>query len=286
MSLSLTKTKRRINSVESTKKITKAMELIATVKLKRFKTTMLNNVSYCEMIFRVVHELYKYNRDIPLSNYSLENNSKSDLYVVITSNLGLCAGYNNNIYKFVEASTNKENDFLMVIGNRGNSHYKNADYKLLDAPAYFENGITDENAVKFCNYLLKIYLTNNYRSIKLIYTHYVNSLSFVPSVFSILPFSIEMATEDDPYKGFPPIFEPNINEIMNEIVPIYITSLVYQKLLESQVSEQASRRTAMDSANDNADDILSTLKREYNKARQGAITREITEVVSAANAQE
>lgn len=285
MSLSLAKTKRRIASVTSTKKISKAMELIATVKLKKYKFSLENNTSYADMIFDIVRNLIKYDNKHLINNVFPKNDKdKPSLYVVITSNLGLCSAYNSNIYKKVDETIDIRNDELIVFGQRGMSHFKNGGYLLNNSPFDANSNLNESFSIKLCNYLLKQYLENKYSTINLIYTHYVNSIRFIPMVFQILPLSFDENIEDD-YKGYPPLIEPDIITVFKEIFPLYLSSVTYKKMLESQVSEQASRRTAMDVANDNADDLLNQLTREYNTSRQNAITREITEVVSAANAQ-
>ena len=121
------------------------------------------------------------------------------------------------------------------------------------------------------------FLNGNYRSIKIVYTKYVNSLRFTPQEMTIFPI---INKEYKKEYGFEPIYDPNVKTLINELVPIYLTSSLYQKLIESQVSEQASRRTAMENANDNADELIDKLTIEYNKARQAAITQEILEVVA------
>lgn len=285
MSLSLAKTKRRIASVTSTKKISKAMELIATVKLKKYKFSLENNTSYADMIFDIVRNLIKYDNKHLINNVFPKNDKdKPSLYVVITSNLGLCSAYNSNIYKKVDETIDIRNDELIVFGQRGMSHFKNGGYLLNNSPFDANSNLNESFSIKLCNYLLKQYLENKYSTINLIYTHYVNSIRYIPMVFQILPLSFDENIEDD-YKGYPPLIEPDIITVFKEIFPLYLSSVTYKKMLESQVSEQASRRTAMDVANDNADDLLNQLTREYNTSRQNAITREITEVVSAANAQ-
>ena len=280
MSLGLNKTKRRITSVNSTKKITKAMELIATVKLKKFKNVMLDNSLYSEEIFAIAQEIFHNSTKIS-SIYTSENEADKDLYVVINSNLGLCASYNNNVFHLVD-KTVKKTDKLIVIGSRGLTHYTNEGFDLEEEHQFFSNGINYKGIQELISFVLNEYVSKKYAHVNLIYTHYVNSLKFEPMVFQIFPVPI-IKTKDD-YKEYPPLFEPNIQTVVDEIIPLYLTTILYQKIIESMVSEQASRRTAMENANDNADDLLEKLTLEYNKARQSAITQEITEVTSGSSA--
>lgn len=276
MAQSLHKTKRRISSVNSTKKITKAMELVATVKLKKFKNVMLRNDAYAKEIVNIIHHLFERLEDEE-NPYLFESKSTTDLYIVINSNLGLCASYNNNIFNFVNNNVDKNKSVIIPIGYKGQNFYKKDNYSLDENFVSINERIAYEDVRKLGEYITREFLNKKYRSIKFIYTHYVNSLKFVPEEFVIFP--IQKGNETNKI-GYEPIFDPNVKTLADELVPIYVVSTLYQKLIESQVSEQASRRTAMENANDNADEIIDKLTLEYNKARQAAITQEISEVVS------
>ena len=276
MGSSLHKTKRRISSVNSTKKITKAMELVATVKLKRFKNVMLENEAYANELVNIIHTLFERieSEDNP---YLVESKSEQDLYIVVSSNLGLCASYNNNIYNFVTEHVSKSNTLVIPIGYKGDNFLKKEGYNINENFVSINEHIAYEDIQKLGNYVKNEFVSGKYRSIKLIYTHYVNSLKFVPEEITLFPLK---QVEGGANIGYEPIFDPDAKTLVDELVPIYVVSILYHKIIESQVSEQASRRTAMENANDNADEIIDKLTLEYNKARQAAITQEITEVVS------
>ncbi len=276
MGSSLHKTKRRISSVNSTKKITKAMELVATVKLKRFKNVMLENEAYANELVNIIHTLFERieSEDNP---YLVESKSEQDLYIVVSSNLGLCASYNNNIYNFVNEHVSKSNTLVIPIGYKGDNYLKKEGYNIDENYVSINEHIAYEDIQKLGNYVKNEFVNGKYRSIKLIYTHYVNSLKFVPEEITLFPLK---QVEGGANIGYEPIFDPDAKTLVDELVPIYVVSILYHKIIESQVSEQASRRTAMENANDNADEIIDKLTLEYNKARQAAITQEITEVVS------
>ena len=276
MAQSLHKTKRRIASVNSTKKITKAMELVATVKLKRFKNLMSENEAYARELVNIIHQLFEH-VEIDDNPYLKVSKSETDLYVVVSSNLGLCASYNNNIYNFVINNVKKENTVVAPIGYKGDNYLRKEGYSLNEDFVTINERITYEDVKKLGDFLTKEFVEGKYRSIKLIYTHYVNSLKFVPEQITLFP--IEKVEGED-NRSNEPIFDPDAKTLVNELIPIYVVSTLYHKIIESQVSEQASRRTAMENANDNADEIIDKLTLEYNKARQAAITQEITEVVS------
>lgn len=276
MAQSLHKTKRRIASVNSTKKITKAMELVATVKLKKFKNVMLENESYADEILKIIHHLFAHveNEEIP---YLKENGCDKNLVIIINSNLGLCASYNNNVFNFVLNNVSKTDSIVFPIGFKGENFYQKEGYEIDDSFITINEQISYDEIRKLGEFITNEFVLKKYKSIKLVYTHYVNSLKFVPEMITLFPIKKE---NEEANIGYEPIYDPDVKTLINELVPIYIVSTLYHKIIESQVSEQASRRTAMENANDNADEIIEKLTLEYNKARQAAITQEISEVVS------
>lgn len=277
MASGLNKTKRRIASVNSTKKITKAMELVATVKLKRYKDIMLNNESYTNEIVSLIHTLFSKLPEGEETIYLEPKDAEKDLVIVINSNLGLCAGFNNDIYRFVETNIDKKSSVIIPVGIKGDDYYRKNDYELNEDFVSVNEHIDYSEVTKLARYVHSAFIQGKYKTVKLVYTKYVNSIKFIPEMIGVFPLhEIEGVNPWD----YPPIFDPNIKTLIEELVPIYINSLLYQKIIESQVSEQASRRTAMENATDNADELISELTLEYNKARQAAITQEITEVVS------
>ena len=260
-------TKRRMRSIESTKKITRAMELVATVKLKTWKDLMEENLMYTSYMFSRVDSI-----DSP---YLKENEAQKDLYILVTSTLGLCAGYNYNMLKFADQRI-KENDDIIVIGQKGYYHYRHQKDHLitdfLDAGAHLE-----ERAIHQLSTLIESeFLKGKYRKVTLLYTHYVNSLTFVPEEITLFPLHMKKEGNEE-YKDI--LMEPSPKEILLSLIPLYVRSVLHGKLLEALVSEQASRRTAMENATDNADEIYQKLQLDYNKERQASITQEITEVV-------
>lgn len=279
MAQNLNVIKRRISSINMTKKITNAMELFASVKLSKYKSSFLKNREYIDEMVNLIHNLFKHKSEDDECIYQMTNNSQIDLYVVITSNLGLCASFNNDIYKYVETNLNVDNSDILIIGHKGLNHFKKEKYHLITDYVSLNEKLNYEDITKFARYLTNLFLSAKYRSISIIYTHYANSIKFVPETFKLFPFTEEVNNNFE--IGYEPIFDPCIKTLIEEIVPIYITSLVYNKIIESTVSEQASRRNAMDNATQNADELLNNLTITYNKARQAAITQEISEVVSS-----
>ena len=276
MAQALNKTKRRIASVKSTKKITEAMELVATVKLKKFKNKMEANQFYVREIEDIISHLFGVLADEE-NPYQKEGKGDKNLVVVINSNLGLCASYNSNVFNFVNNNLDKEKDVLMTIGIKGELNYEREGFEIIKDYSFLNEKLDYSDVVKLGRFLHSEFVSGKYKTIKLVYTKYINSLRFDPTLVTLFPLNKQGKA---PSYEYGPIYDPDLKTLIDELVPIYITSSLYQKLIESTVSEQASRRTAMENANDNADELIDKLTIEFNKARQAAITQEILEVVS------
>lgn len=285
MANGLNKTKRRIASIESTEKTTKAMGLIAMVKLKRYLSSYENQLLYSKEYLDLMSHLFAYDQE-SVSHYGRPNNkAKGTLYLIITSDLGLCGAYNSNIYKFVDRYVKKD-DTLAPFGKKGINHFKAINQKNLELDFAKEGSLTDFAYLHELGQAIKeAFDQGKYKRICLIYTHYVNSLKAVPMLFQLLPVQIPM----QPWEGedsVKPEFDSSPRELIHALMGDYLASQLYDRITESNLSEQSMRRNAMDSANDNADELLDKLRIEYNKARQGAITQEITEVVSGASVEQ
>lgn len=284
MALGLNKTKRRIASVKSTQKITKAMGMIASVKLKRCKDKFEQSELYRGQIGVLASKCLHYapNANHPLC--SCKENARGVLYIVITSDLGLCAGYNSNLIKYAHEQIFYEEDSLILIGEKGRHHFSR-DPKFEEKIFNFDHlhlGMSIRSCLSFADEIAEFWKQNNFRQIVIVYTHYVNSLRFEPRKAVLLPLS--PSKELPEYESYaPPLFEPEAGQTLDEVLRYYLMGTFYNLLSESELSEQSSRRNAMDNANDNADELLEKLTIEYNKARQSAITQEIVEVVSGAS---
>ncbi|MCQ2796597.1 MAG: ATP synthase F1 subunit gamma [Bacilli bacterium] len=272
----LVKTKRRINSVTGTRKITNAMELVASVKLKRFRDVMTSSSNYIANIKDIMMHL---NRIV--DQYDKDDNVKANnkrLFIILNSNLGLCAHYNNDIFKFAETLLKKD-DEIIPIGLKGYTHYKNQSFKLNENFVSLNEKIDFNDVNKLACFVMNEYHSRKYSEIHIIYMQYVNTLISRAEEERLLPIPFDEDIKED---LLPPEVEPSPKELIKELEPIYLASAIYQAMVVAQVSEQAARNNAMKNATDNADEILDKLKLEYNKARQGAITQEITEVISGA----
>ena len=284
MASGLQATKRRINSVNSTKKITNAMKLVATAKLKTWKNKLLGNNEYASSLHSIMNVLLKSISQEDKEKVFGESKSDSTLFIVVTSTLGLCGGYNYNLYKEVIPQIDKNKDKILVIGTKGYNYFKRNGYEVDDS---FISSLQDYdyNEVRKINKkIMSLLNLGEIGSIKIAYTHFKNSITFIPTIEEIYPISL-IDGEEITQKELEMLIEPSPIVVLENIVPLYIESLINSRLIESSVSEQASRSNAMESATDNAEEIINKLQIEYNKARQQAITQEITEIVGGANAQ-
>lgn len=279
MAQELANTKKRIQSVNSTLKITKAMELVANAKLKRWKNKMENITQYLlemsDIISTCAGSYDPFNMSIDeLKKYK---NTSSKLYIVVTSSLGLCGGYNYNVFKFLNNKIKPE-DKVIILGTKGLIKYSHTDLNLDEDYVSLLDKFDSYASRNLIDKIINEYKTGKYKEVRLIATEYKNSLTFIPNDIKILPFENKNNTINDNI-----IFDPNKEEVLSLLIPKYLDVLMYGKLTEAIVCEHASRRNAMDTATDNGEELSQKLMLEYNKARQQAITQEITEISSAAN---
>ena len=253
------------------------MKLVSTVKLKKWKNKMLANKDYALRIDEIARTVFS---SIEESNnpYFAKRIADKNLYIVLSSSLGLCGAYNNNIFRVADAHI-KDNDDAIILGNKAISHYQNGVFTKIEDFKDYKN-VSDVSVINAIVEYIKIkYLKGTYQEIHLIYTSYKNSLVFHPVDYQVLP----LKSEKQEQVGYPPIMEPNQEALIDVLVPLYLKNSIYAKFLESEVCEQAARSNAMENATKNAEELLENLQIEFNKARQAAITQEITEIVSAAN---
>ena len=251
------------------------MKLVSTVKLKKWKSKMLANKEYTNHIDEIARVVFSSTEN---SNNPFFEERKTDknLYIVLSSTLGLCGAYNNNIFRLADAKI-KEKDDAILLGNKAISHYKDGSFTHIETFKEYSN-VADEKMINsIVEFIKNEYLKGTYQEVHIIYTSYKNSLVFHPVDFTLIPLKLEK----DEMSAYPPIMEPNQETLINTLIPFYLKNSVYAKFLESEVCEQAARSNAMENATKNAEELLENLQIEFNKARQGAITQEITEIVGA-----
>lgn len=276
MPQSLDRVKRRIKSVESTRKVTNSMKLVSSVKVRKISKQIDAQREFYNALLKVLSNAFNF-ESLPENNIALisKNNSNKKLLVVITSNMGLCGGYNINVLKYLESIKEKDDDIL-IIGEKGKLRVKSINLDFVDLCKNFDLN----QAKKLVNFLIEKYVSKEYKEIDLVYAKYKNSIAYIPSTFKILPLDIN-TTET---KKAEPIYEDSKEDVINTLIPLYLNSVVYNEINSALLSEQSARRNAMDNADKNAQELVDQLRLEYNKARQTAITQEITEVVNGGNA--
>ena len=284
---SLINTKRRINTIKSTEKITKAMKLVASVKYQRWKKYYDDNKPYYNGLKET---LVKAINGVDFSEFQKSEAVKEHLggktlYILVTSSLGLCGSYNYSLFKTLDPLL-KPNDEFIFIGSKGPLHYKDKGYESNEDYVSTLDSFSYSKVRRLRHLLLQKYRTGDYEKVVLVYTHYKNSMTFLPTVEQILPLDNDYlgVNQETTSSTFSPIYEPDSKTVLDNLIPHYIDSLLYNRLIESELSELASRRNAMEAATDSADKIVKQLTIVYNKSRQNAITQEITEVVGGANA--
>ncbi len=276
--------KRRKSSIQSTQQITKAMKLVSTVKLQKAKTHAERTDPYFQHMYHTVTSILARsgNMDHP---YLSDNGSDKIAVVVITSNRGLAGGYNSNITKLIQNSgLDKDRVLLYTIGTKGRDTLERKGYHIEeDASDVIENP-TYKDAMEICDKVLKDFTDGKIGQIYLAYTHFKNTVVHVPSLMKLLPveFSEEEMSAAD--KNLIMNYEPNEREALDLIIPKYVTSVFYGALVEAVASENGARMQAMDSATSNAEEMISDLSLKYNRARQGSITQELTEIIAGAEA--
>lgn len=275
--------KTRRESIKSTQQITNAMKLVATVKLQKSKSRAENTKPYFEYMYKTVSSILSKTKNID-HPYINGGESSKKAVIAVTSNRGLAGGYNSNIVKLVMGSDiNPEEDVIYAVGHKGRDAFirkgcKNVvDYsECIENPEYVDAQVLGAE-------LLKAYADGAIGEIYIAYTSFVNTVVHEPKLIRLLPVDAG-AFEEEKTDDIPMNYEPSESEALDLLIPKYVCSIIYGGLLESVASENGARMQAMDSATNNAEEMIDKLTVQYNRARQGAITQELTEIIAGANA--
>lgn len=282
--------KRKIRSVNSTKQITKAMELVSTAKLKRAKDKVDITKPYFNQVVETVQEIVQNEKSLK-HEYLSYREVKKTLYIVIAADRGLCGGYNVNVAKkALEDVTDKTKATFITIGKKTRDFFNKMDCHIAKDYLYISEKPSYSDAQDIARWALHMYETEQADAIKLVYTRLVSTISQVPEMLNLLPVEMPapentLAVEGEEVADIKfTTYEPSAEVVLSYMIPKYIESTIFGALMESAASEQAARRVAMESASDNADEMIEDLTLTYNQARQSAITQEISEIVSGAEA--
>ena len=269
--------KTRIRSMESTKQITKAMEMVASSKLRKAQNQVLTARPYFEVIQKTIDDIAGGDQDFT-SAYIQKRPVKKSCYVVFAGDRGLAGGYNSNIFKAVTAHFQGKDVTVVPIGRRCVEYFTAHHIPSLTVNYAQAEAVTLGDCFSIAKNLCKKFLAGEFDEVYVAYTDFVSVLSQVPVVSLLLP----IVPGEHSGTG-EMVYEPDSETVFSAIIPEYLGGVLYGALCESRASEQAARRSAMDSATQNAEEMIANLSLQYNRARQAAITQEITEIVGGSN---
>lgn len=278
----------RISSVKSTRQITSAMKMVAAARLKGAQDKIIGFRPFAKKMDEIISGLGIDSKELEKFPITAQPAPERVLIVLFTSNRGLCGGFNTNIYKkSIELVENSYSDQLkednlhyLCIGRKGADMIKKKNIKIIESANELYDDLSFENVSKMADRLINFFLSGDYSRIELVYNEFKNAAVQVQKTEQFLP--VEISQGED-RSGFY-IFEPNREILLNNLVPKMIRLKFFKAILDSNASEQGARMTAMHQATDNATDLIRELTLQYNKARQAAITNEILEITSGAEA--
>lgn len=276
--------KRRRDSIQSTGQITKAMKLVSTVKLQKAKGKAESTKPYSDLMYETMCNILAKSGNVN-HKYLKAGESPKKAIIVITSNRGLAGGYNANITKLITGSDiSIEDAVIYAVGRKGREILERKGYNIAADYSDVINEPLYTDARDICNKLLESFADGEIGEIYLAYTSFKNTVVHIPKLIKLLPVDASQIEADALADDTPMNYEPNEDEALNMIIPKYVCSLIYGALIEAVASENGARMQAMDNATSNADEIISSLSLQFNRARQGAITQELTEIIAGANA--
>lgn len=273
--------KRRIKSIRNTRKITKAMGLIATSKLRKTREKLELNDRYYSSFQTIIENLKNNVEDYSI--YTHGNKSEKKLYVVLTSDSGLCGGFNANVVGAVQelVSKDKDNSIVISVGSKGRLYLNR--YRFKTAAEFVDIGDlpTTKEAETITYKILNMYKDGEIGEVHIVYTKFFSAVRQVVTVDKLLPLGLKEKNSENKFVKI----EPGVEEIIDDTVLLYVKQVILHHMINAKASEQASRMQAMDGATKNADDLLEALTLKFNRVRQSVITQEISEIVSGAEAQ-
>ncbi|MBQ7000813.1 MAG: ATP synthase F1 subunit gamma [Oscillospiraceae bacterium] len=271
--------KNRIRSMESTKQITKAMEMVAASKLRRAQAQISSSRPYFEILYSTIQDITRSNKDFS-SPYLKAREVKKVMYIVIAGDRGLAGGYNSNILKMVYADLQGKDAVVLPIGKKAVDFFRSKNVPALTESYAEAASVSIGDCFSISKQLSKGFLAGEFDEVYVAYTNFVSVLSQVPASMQLLPLKKPENAPVSETRQCATVYEGEPEEVFAAIVPEYLGGILYGALCESRAAEQAARRSAMDSATQNADEMIADLSLKFNRARQAAITQEITEIVA------
>lgn len=272
--------KRRIKSVESTKQITKAMELVASSKLRKAKERAEAAQPYFNTLYETMCDISS--DKLMQSMFLSKQIRKATLLIVIAGDRGLAGGFNHNVLKLAASRANElvnegREVKVLALGKKSIEYFEKRNYNVVKSYFGIFDNTQQEVLAEISQYIISQLKLQEIGSVELVYTTFVSTLTQEPMKVSVIP--IETLPKAKGTHGIT-IYEPSPEELFDGLVPIYLSGIIYSAIVDSYASELAARRNAMENATDNADEMINTLSLQYNRARQAQITQELTEIVS------
>lgn len=278
--------KRRIKSVTSTEHITSAMKLVSAAKLKRAKSTFEKTTEYFHYITESIHDIFNNAGNVPELYLKGNRQVKTTCYIIVTSNRGLCGGFNSNVIKEAAAhvTSDWEKPIIVAVGSKGKEYFEKRGYEIHSEYLAPPESISFLESHEISKPIIEMYNEGKIDEVMLIYTSFKNAMEQEVKCETLLPFEEKYDPEVIKHE-MEVEYEPSVEAVFNYLVPKYVEIKVFGAIIESATCEHAARRMAMENATDNAREMLGNLSLYYNRARQAAITDEIIEVVAGAEAQ-
>ena len=290
----LRRIRERIASIQNTQQITRAMKMVAAAKLRKAQNKIVATRPYAQKLESVVTNLV-HNIDYHSRFLNPVEDPQKILFIVVGSDRGLCGGFNNNLFKALEARISADyrqhkqagNLGFLCIGKKATDYFTKRKYNLVGKyPGFFEN-LRFEHAHDIMRDVIDSFEQETYDSVFVVYNEFKSVITQNRKIEQLLPLKSIASTSDDQTGkavGADYLFEPSPKQIIEKLIPLHLNTQLWKSVLESNASEQGARMTAMDNATENAKELMRNLKLEYNQARQAAITTELTEIVSGAQA--
>ena len=271
--------KNRIRSMESTKQITRAMEMVAASKLRRAQNQAIAARPYFEIIYSVITDISRFNREATLPYFAPRGRVGGKVVqVLIAGDRGLAGGYNSNILKLCEKDMDGRDVTVLPIGKKALEFCRARGWRLFSDLYDEAAAVSVSDCFTMSKAICRAFRRGEFDEVRIGYTNFVSVLSQVPRDVKILPLEPADVKNPEPLPDI--LYEPGSTEVFEAIIPEYLGGMIFSAVCESRASEQAARRTAMDSATQNAEEMIDALSLKYNQARQAAITQEITEIVA------
>ena len=277
MAASMNDIKARIKSVQSTMQITKAMELVATSKLRRAKENVERTRPFYEVLAKAIRNI---GRSTEMESGLVSSEGGRTLYVVIAGDRGLAGGYNSNVFKVAEALSAGRDAIFLPIGKKALEYFKHRKREIYSDSVGLTGAVGVGSAFKIADELCEDYFSKKISEIYIVYTKFVSMMTQTPVYEQLLPFEFD----EEESGASDPIIEEEPEELLQKVLPQFVGGVLYSAVCEALASESGARRSAMNAANKNAGEMIDTLMLKYNRARQAVITQEITEIVSGAEA--